>query len=351
MSNPNYPVDKTKTTLENVLNYNSTIMSNTYPDMTQYGVWYKEGFSNDTTNSMNDIINSINENLAQLDFIQTNLNSVNNLNQEALVKQSELLKLKNEDLKKQLQNLEIIQYHINIKERLIDQTNLNTVNQDINIYLLVIEIILAFVMVFFISLYGTGKIDGKKLFLILIIIGVIYIIMYIYTYNIFSFRDAISYLSSSHTNWYLGKELKEWGNAVRDDINQHKQDLKNNWIANNCDCPLEEESQPVQEEYISGIGGSEYGKEMAGYFYNDHSAPAQLLVPSPDSVPTLNDKIEWVDYSANGDISYLPETNKNIYIDNHYYNYKPTQTQSQELLFELNNNGSLVNSSTRTTNI
>ena len=351
MSNSNYPGDKIKTTLQNVLNKNSSIMQSTYPDLTKYSLWYKEGFANDTTNSMNDIINSINENLAQLDFIQTNLNSTNNLNQEALIKQSELLKIKNEDLKKQLQNLEIIQSDINNKERLIDQTQLNTVNNDVNIYLLVVAIVLAFVIVFFIIMYGNGKIDGKKLSLIIIIIGMIYLIMYIYTYNIFSFRDAISYLSSSNSNWYLGKELKKWDFPLIKEINQNVEDSKNNWIANNCNCPEEEEAIPVEEELMSGIGGNVYEKEVPGYYYKDHSAPAQLIVPLPSKVKKLNEKIDWVDYSANGDMKYIQGTNENVYIDNHYYNYKPAKTQSQKLLFELNNNGSLVNNSTKTGNI
>ena len=357
MSNSNYAGNITNEKLEDILKRNSNIMSSTYPDLTKYSVWYKEGFSNDTTNSMNEIINSINENLAQLDFVQTNFNSSNNLNQEALIKQGELLKLKNEDLKKQLQNLEIIQSNINNKERLIDQTQLNTINNDVQIYLLVVAIILAIIIVVFIILYGSGKINVKILSLILIIIGFIYFLMYIYTYNIFSYRDALSYLSSVHSNWYLGKELKEWANPIITEFNESIQESKDKWIANNCDCPVVEEQEENQSEEGNkyNLDGIELlpnpEKEVPGYYYKDHSAPAQLIVPLPSKVKDLNQSIDWVDYSSNGNVKYNSDTNENIYINKNYYNYKPAQTQSQELLFELNNNGSLVKNSTKTGNM
>lgn len=355
MSTSNYPGNKTKEQLEDILKRNSGIMSSTYPDLTNYSVWYKEGFSNDTTNSMNDIINSINENLAQLDFVQTNLNSSNNLNQEALIKQGELLKLKNEDLRKQLQNLEIIQSNINNKERLIDQTQLNTIDNDVQIYLLVVAIILAILIVVFIILYGKGKINGKILSLIIIIIGFIYFLMYIYTYNIFSYRDALSYLSSVHSNWYLGKELKEWAKPIITDIDDNIRETKDRWIANNCDCPVVEEQEENQtgeeDSSLNAVGGTLYEKEVPGYYYKDHSAPAQLIVPLPSKVKNLNESIDWVDYSSNGTMKYNKDSNENVYVNNQYYNYKPAQTQSQELLFELNNNGSLVNNSTKTGNM
>ena len=346
-----------KTELNAVLYKNLGEMRKTYNELKKTGVWFKEGFSNDTTNSMNNIVNSINENLAQLDFIQTNLNSSNNLNQEALLKKSELLKLKNEELKNQLQNLEIIQFNINNKERLINQMNINTDDQNTNIYLLFIAIILAIVIVILLVLYGIGKIDIKILSLVIIIISVIYALIYIYVYNIFYYKDALSYLSSTHSNWYLGKELKKWGDIVKAEINDYRQDLKNDWIANNCSCPFEEQEEEEDEEgkrkYIDSIGGADSVKETPGYFYNDNSAPAQLLVPSSKTIKDINNKIDWVDFSPTGDNIYFPLGNKYINANMRTYNFKPTQSFYQDLFkqFTNNDNGSLVDNTTYTTNI
>ena len=349
-----------KTELNAVLDKNLGEMRKTYDELRKTGVWFKEGFSNDTTNSMNNIVKSINENLAQLDFIQTNLNSSNNLNQEALLKKSELLKLKNEELKNQLQNLEIIQFNINNKERLINQMNINTDDQNTNIYLLFIGIILAIVILIFLVLYGIGKIDIKILSLVVIIISAIYALIYIYTYNIFFYKDALSYTSSVHSSWYLGKELKKWGDVVKSEINDFKQDLKDDWIANNCSCPIEEQQEEEEDKdeesrrrYIASIGGADSVKETPGYFYNDNSAPAQLLVPSSKTIKNLNDKIDWVDFSPTGDNIYFPLGKKFIHANTRTYNFKPTQAFYQDLFKQYTNgdSGSLVDNSTYTTNI
>ena len=51
-------------------------------------------------------------------------------------KQCELIKLENEDLQNQLRELEIIQSTITNKDRLIEQTDLNTMNESLNVFVL-----------------------------------------------------------------------------------------------------------------------------------------------------------------------------------------------------------------------
>ena len=71
-----------------------TDLSQYYQELTKDGVWYKENLDSGNETIKN-IIHAINENLSELDYIQTKLNTVNNLNQEALLKKSELIKLTN----------------------------------------------------------------------------------------------------------------------------------------------------------------------------------------------------------------------------------------------------------------
>jgi hypothetical protein len=237
--------------------------------------------------------------------------------------------------------------------------NINTDDQNTNIYLLFIGIILAIVILILLVLYGIGKIDIKILSLVVIIISAIYALIYIYTYNIFYYKDALSYTSSVHSNWYLGKELKKWGDVVKSEINDFTQDLKDDWIANNCSCPIDEiqEQEEGDEEsrrkYIASIGGADSVKETPGYFYNDNSAPAQLLVPSSKTIKNLNNKIDWVDFSPTGDQMYFPRANKFIHANTRTYNFKPTQSFQDDLLkqYTIGDSGSLVDNSTYTTNI
>ena len=89
----------------NILANNKTPLNNAYIStiLANYN-----GF-NSNTNSVTQIIKSINNNLAELTYIQNQLNTVNNLQQEELLKKETLLKLKNEKLMEQLRTLENIQ--------------------------------------------------------------------------------------------------------------------------------------------------------------------------------------------------------------------------------------------------
>jgi hypothetical protein len=82
-------------------------------------------YENTNVTAIPDIINAINENLAELTLVQNNLSTENNINQEILVKKDQLLRMKNDDLMKQLKKLEIIQSNIANKDRIIEQTNHN----------------------------------------------------------------------------------------------------------------------------------------------------------------------------------------------------------------------------------
>jgi hypothetical protein len=76
--------------------------------------------TNDSTTS--DIIQAINENLAELTLVQNQMNMDNNINQEILIKKQQLLKFKNDDLMKQLQELEIIESNITNKDKIIQSS-------------------------------------------------------------------------------------------------------------------------------------------------------------------------------------------------------------------------------------
>ena len=99
----------------------------------------------DNSSTIAELVKAINANLAQLHYIQNDQNINININQERLSKQGQLLQMQNDDMLKQLRELEIIQSNIANKNRMIDQYNIYTSDQDVNIRVLYISILLAII--------------------------------------------------------------------------------------------------------------------------------------------------------------------------------------------------------------
>jgi len=308
-------------------------------------------YVNTNVTAVPNIIQAINENLAELTLVQNELNTSNNINQEILVKKDQLLRMKNDDLMKQLKELEIIESNISNKNRIIEQTNYNIQNQNTGINNLIISIILAIILCISVFLYSYNILDNNKFMILLIVIILCYLFLYLYTYNIFYLKDSISYLFNARSIQSVENTLTKWSTIVKTAVNNELNEVEDNWVKNNCACPVSEEedkNKPVDQNVVS--------KEIPGYFYYDGTAPAQLLIPTPDPVLGLNQKIDWVDYSSNGNILYNPNTNKVSYDNKSYYNYKNTTDPTIALkkqLSSFNENAkdkSLVDNKTYSTN-
>lgn len=300
------------------------------------------------SDAITQITSAINSNLAELDFIQNELNTANNLNQETLVKKDQLLRMKNDDLMKQLKELEIIQSTITNKDRLIEQTNNNISEQESNIKILVISSILAIILLIAFISNGFNQISNNYLLIVVITVIVCYFILFIYSYNIFYFKTAITYLFD-RKSMRLGNELKNWSQHVKSELEDELFGKKVDWVNNNCACPIEDESEP--DSYARDQNITE--ESIPGQFYYDGSSPQQLLVPTPES-PTLSltKSIDWVDYSQDGQVKYNRDSNKVSYDNKNYYNYNVNSKDPANILLnELNNSTALVNNKTNTANI
>jgi len=295
--------------------------------------------------TINNIVDSVNATLSTNTMIQNNITKNNNINQEILVKQKELLGIKNDNLMKQLQDLEIIQSNISNKDRIIDQINDNINKQQLNINILIISIILSIILLISVFLYGNFIININILILILIIISLLYLSLLLYSYNIFYIKDAIGYLSGNNNITRLEKSLKKWSEKIEDIYGNNEQ----TWVNDNCDCPpsntLEEE-----EDNVNYINDNQITDFTNGYYYNDGTAPSQLLVPTPRP-SNLNQNIEWVDYSVNGNFSYNSVDSELEYRNNNYYNYNNRTNPSNILINQLSRPNNLVNNVTFTGNI
>jgi hypothetical protein len=300
-------------------------------------------------------VNGINSFLSKGTATQNYKNKMINLNNEALIKKEELLKFENEDLMNQLKELENIQSTISNKERIIEQNNFSMEQENINIRVLIASIILAILLLIGISLYGTGKIDSKKLTVIVIIIIFLYIILFIYMYDMFYFRTALDFLTFRRRHRLIGS-LREWGETVRNEAKENIYGTESEWISNNCACPANYGVSEEEDIYASdpNVGVA----EIPGYMYYDGTAPQQILVPSPDTITTQTSEdgvirdanINWVDYSPNGNNFYDPLNNKTTNDNNSFYNYKSTSDPTVLLLKELNESNTLVNNITKSAN-
>ena len=239
-------------------------------------------------------ITQINTTLDQLTFVQNQLNTYNNLNQETLLKQQKLLKMENNTLMNQLKELESIQSIIINKNRMIEQTEQNIKDQQNNIYLLILCALLGIVLMVSVFLNGYGIIKPSIFKIAVIAIVVIYIIIFIYYYNIFYFKTALSYLSDRKLQ-RINDSLKNWKSVTDANIQQAKYGDKSKWIANNCSCPPAEE-----QDYPSDTGNTI--QQSAGHYYYDGNAPQHLLVPTPtvDNSTIFKEQIDWPDYTASG---------------------------------------------------
>jgi hypothetical protein len=232
---------------------------------------------------------------------QANYNA--NINQEILLKQEQLLKMQNDDLDSQLSSLDLSQNYINNKSRMIDQTNDALLKKNKYITFLIVTSVFAILSVIVILLYGMKKIDDKKLKILLIILFIIYVCVYLYVYNIFYLNDAFKYMFFSK-EVEMGQKLGNWVKKVDDNIATSLYGTEQEWIDENCATPCDLDDLPGTEEEddVYATYTENTISPTPGYFYNDSSAPPQLIYPSPTKSNAANTdyaKIVRPDYSTN----------------------------------------------------
>jgi len=299
---------------------------------------------NDNSKTTGELVQSFNTQLSQLNLIQNEMNLLSNLNQESLLKKEQLLKMKNEELMDQLSRLEVIQSSIANKNRLIEQTNKNIDNQNLNIYVLSALAGLAVILFILINLKGNNIIDQKRFNLMLSIHITVFILTIVYSYNIFYFKDAITYLFDRR-RLRISQQIKK----MVDEKNKFSDDKESDWIAENCNCPIDDSNGEDGNIYPADENKTQ--KEHPGYFYYDGTAPQQIIVDLPIAEDKYDQHINWVDYSQGGKAMYNPKNNKTTYNNKQYYNYNETNDPSIMLSHVLEETRVLVNNTTNTANI
>jgi hypothetical protein len=289
--------------------------------------------------SKQNIVDAINKNLVELSIVHNEISQKNNINQEILIKKEKLLQIKNNELMEQLRELEMIESNIANKDRIIQQTNYNIEKQNFYIHSLVISIILSIFLCIIIFLYSTGKIDLQKCILLSGILVFCFFILILYTFNILYFKDTITTLFNRKTIQSFDYSVMKWADKIKSDIDANINKKQEKWIDDNCNCdPSEEEEFEEENTDIYPTDPNIIQKEIPGYFYNDGTAPQQLLIPTPNPKKIkLKQSIDWVDYSQNGYQT--------------FYNNNNTTDPNIALKKILNKPNDLVGNQTRTANL
>jgi hypothetical protein len=262
-------------------------------------------------------------------------NQIYNINNEILVKQDQLEKIKNDELEGQLDQIKSIENSIINKDRLIEQIHVNMHNNDENIYMLYIGIFFALVLMTVVALYALEKINDKLFGILVVLLILVFVTMIMYKYNVLYFK-TVSHFIDNRKNLAILNSIKDLGSQVQSNMQERLYGSKQDFIDENCDCPLTEDIYNEEEGASVNV--------VPGYFYYDKSAPKQLLVPnggdkidvSADSDSEIFDKIDWVNHDK---IMY--DTNSE---ESGHYQMNPNADK-------LYTNSKLVNDSTYTVNL
>jgi hypothetical protein len=288
--------------------------------------------------STKDPIDIMNELKSQTSFLNDSTldlnakNQENNVNNEILVKQDQLMKIKNDELNHQLDKLKDMENNIINKDRIIEQTDKHIEKNDKNIFILYISLALSIIIFLSIILYAFGQVNDRILNVIIIAIILIFLIILLYTYNIFHFASIVNFIDNRR-NLRLLDSISDFEKKFG--LQQRLYGNKQDFIDENCDCP-ETEDVFTDEENI--------GVDIKpGYFYYDKNAPKQVLVPhggektnvSADSTNKIYNKINWVNHD------------KKTYDED--YDTKPYKIEpNKNYLYK---DGDLVNDSTYSINL
>jgi flagellin-specific chaperone FliS len=278
----------------------ATISSNNTDYINNLNTEISSANAEELAEDLNDSYNYFND--------QLNLaNLQNNISQEILLKQEQLLKMENEKLNSQLYNLDQAQSIISNKDTITKQTNQELSKKNNNINFLIFMLIISLLTFIVIMLGRQGVIDNIKMNAILgvlclhVFIGVIifYDFLYLGTAfkNMFYNRDDI--MINKLNNWKFASNIV---NAVDTSLYGTESD----WQNANCQYPCNTNEEEEEESTTVASYNNISVVPTPGYYYNDGSAPSQLLNPSGTYNNTNSEKqlIYWPDYDQSNKITH-----------------------------------------------
>jgi hypothetical protein len=287
--------------------------------------------SSDNTN-YSELANDLNTSYINFNNDLNSANLQNNISNEILLKQEQLLKMENEKLNSQLYNLDQIQSTISNKDTMKKQTDKELSKKNNNINFLIFMLIISLLTFCVIMLGNQGIIDNFKVNAILGVLCIIVFIGVIYFYNLLYLGTAFKNMFYNRDNIMINK-LNNWkfGSNIVNAVDTSLYGTESDWQQANCQYPCDTQEE---ESTTTALYNSISGTPTSGYYYNDGTAPSQLLDPSGSYNNTNNKKqlIYWPDYDQSNktdhDYNIQPQNSINDLInspeaeDNYVFNSK-----------------------------
>ena len=284
--------DKVINTIDNAFGYKtSNDDQSTKPDTTISPNKYLTSL-NDTNRNNNNMIKS------NFNFVNTNLQKINYYDND-IKKMQELLQLAAKEGNMQLAKLYKDEIEIATKGSLVSSINRSIEKQKDTISLLTIIFVLIILLIIPLVFFIMKKISGRIFSMIVILDFILIALIIAWKNNIFYMKSFFTTFGSdlektaSKANSQLQTRVNDFNNIVRNDLYGSKAEFQ----AKYC-CPSTEE---IKTEIINDEVSKRVYREP-GFYYDDGSAPQQLLVPKNTkklAEEQFDDMIAWPDYAKN----------------------------------------------------
>ena len=225
---------------------------------------------------------------------------------------NELLQLSADQNNKDLQKLKDFENEIATKHKIVKIAQGDHLKRVTKIKSIIVLFIIICVIFLPLALM-LGKVISKTTFIILfILICIIAFLVFSWMNDLFYIRDYFSFTKSSisDASSATASQLSSWEESISNSVSSRVQSFNDTvindvygaeaeWVQQNCSCP----STTTTTEDTFPIPFSTSGELIwpePGFYYDDGTAPNQLLVPKNTSARSefqFKEKVKWPSYS------------------------------------------------------
>lgn len=241
-----------------------------------------------------------------------------NRNSNKVQHANELLQLSADQNNKDLQKLKDFELEISTKNKMVEiaqDAHMKKIVFIKSIVGLLIVLCLAFIPLAFMLSKAISKTVFIVIFIVLCIVG---FIVFAWINNLFYIKDYFTFTKSGIAGAVdiTTSTLNSWEESVSNAVSQRVQNFNTivrggtseaDWIEQNCTCP--EASVTNEDISIPFSTSGELVWPEPGFYYDDGTAPNQLLVPNntkAESERQFNERIKWPNYSRSGANTLMP---------------------------------------------